>query len=394
MKRLLFTFAVSIFLFSCETEENILDISPEEIYQPSLIANEDLSDLALRVTSISSGHIQVLSTTSSVSYSQVAEVSPNQINGLDLSATGVTVLKGKAYVTYHVRGENYGGEILTFDVSNPNSPTLLKSLVDEHADYNDIMMGQHEGNIWVAGARDIDVSKYANSNGAIATKIGLSNGLPKDQPSWEAALLSYSASSITRVDPPQGASNGRIFVTSGSKGGISVIRGNDVNEVFHSRQVDNAKHFDYGNDRGVFLRGNGDGTSTIDIYALDDTFDFVSFTIPYDVTPLGKNGVDVVGDYAYLAMGQDGLVKVDLVNQNVIGSFQSSGQGLANGVQVKDGLIYLANGSDGLIMLDDNSLAQQAAYKFNGSCNYVHVDGDNLFIANGRTGGLIIMSKD
>ena len=72
--------------------------------------------------------------------------------------------------------------------------------------------------------------------------------------------------------------------------------------------MDNAKHFDFANDKGVFLRGNGDGISTVDIYALDDSFTFTSFTIPYNVTALGKNGVDVVGDYAYLAMGEDGLI--------------------------------------------------------------------------------------
>ena len=72
--------------------------------------------------------------------------------------------------------------------------------------------------------------------------------------------------------------------------------------------MDNAKHFDFANDKGVFLRGNGDGISTVDIYALDDSFTFSSFTISYNVTALGKNGVDVVGDYAYLAMGEDGLI--------------------------------------------------------------------------------------
>ena len=37
---------------------------------------------------------------------------------MSLSATGVTVLNDKVYVTYHIRGENYSGEILTFDVAN------------------------------------------------------------------------------------------------------------------------------------------------------------------------------------------------------------------------------------------------------------------------------------
>ena len=394
MKKLLSAFILSLSILACEEGQNP-DLIPQEDYQPVLSANDDLSLLAARIHAVGDGSISIANTANNISFSQVAEVSPNQVNGLNLSATGVTVLRGKAYVTYHVRGENYGGEILTFDVSNPASPQLLKSLIDEHVDYNDIMMGQGTSNIWVAGARDVNVSGYDGTNGAIATKIGLDRSkIPNDNPSWEAPLASFSASSITRVDPPAGASNGRIFVTSGSKGGISVIRGNNVNEIFHTRQVNNAKHFDYGNDRGVFLRGNGDGTSTIDIYALDDSFNFSSFSIPFDVTPLGKNGVDVVGDYAYLAMGEDGLVKVDLVNGTVAGTFKSAGVGLANAVQVDGGLVFVANGSDGLIVLDENSLEQQASYKFSGSCNYVHVDGNMLFIANGSSGGLIIMARD
>ena len=62
--------------------------------------------------------------------------------------------------------------------------------------------------------------------------------------------------------------------------------------------------FDFANDKGVFLRGNGDGISTVDIYALDDSFTFTSFTIPYNVTALGKNGVDVVGRLCLFSHGR------------------------------------------------------------------------------------------
>lgn len=236
---------------SCQ--ENNGEILPSEEFVPAFIVDTNLAQLAKRVSVSNQVAFDVKDDQTNLTYNKVADVSPNQVNGHILSATGVAYLDDLVYVTYHVRGDVYGGEILTFDVSSPSQPQLISSLVDEFADYNDIMMGQFSSNVWVAGARDIYNSGYENTDGAIATKIGLNNDkTPKNVASWEIPLLSYSASSITRVQPPAGASNGRIFITSGSKGGLEVVRGNDENEIFHSRQSDNAKHFDYYNEQGVF----------------------------------------------------------------------------------------------------------------------------------------------
>lgn len=392
MKKLLILALLIIGFSACQQEDT--ELTPEEQYLPSFQSEESELTLSTRITSSNAQAFSLNSGGETVQYNKVAEVSPNQVNGFNLSATAVATLDDKVYVTYHIRGEEYGGEILTFDVSNSPQPKLLKSIVDLDADFNDLMMGQGNVNLWVAGARNVDVSGYNNTNGAVALKIRLTGAdLPQNNAEWEAPLASYSASSITRVPPPAGQSNGRIFVTSGSNGGISVIRGNDENQIFHTRSVVNAKHFDYDNNRGVFLRGNGDGTSSIDIYKLDDSFDYETFTIPFDVTPLGKNGIDVEGDFAFLAMGADGLVKVDLVNKTVVETFSSNGNGLANAVKVADGVVYLANGSDGLILLDEADLTQLSSYKYDGSCNYVAVKDNLVFVANGSTGGLIILQK-
>ena len=92
-------------------------------------------------------------------------------------------------------------------------------------------------------------------------------------------------------------------------------------------------------------------------------------------------------------MGADGLVKVDLVNKTIVGTYKAAGNGLANSVKVLDGLVYLANGSDGLIILDENDLSMLQNYKYDGSCNYVAIEKDLVFVANGSTGGLIILQK-
>lgn len=392
MRKLGALLLVSFSIYSCQEES--IETTPQEEFLPEFSIDTDVNALSNRIIVTNERAFEANSENGNLSFNKVAEVAPNTVNGYGLSATGIAYLKDKVYVTYHVRGEVYGGEILTFDVTTPSNPVLLSSLVDESADYNDIQMGQHEGNIWVAGARDIYASKYQNTNGAIATKIGLNgNKLPKNKASWEVPLLSYSASSITRVDPPKGASNGRIFITSGSKGGLEVVRGNDENEVFHSRSVDNAKHFDYFEDQGVFLRGIDANTSAIDIYALDDSFAYNSFTLPYDVTYLGKNGIDVTNGFAFLAMGDDGLVKVNTVDGNIMATYKSSGAGDANAVYVDKGLVYLASGADGLVILNESDLSFVANYKYNGSCNYVEVKDDLIFVANGSTGGLIILEK-
>ncbi len=379
-------------MFSCV--ENAIDTQPEEDFVPEFVVENNTATLSKRLTPSNEMAFDAEGENGSLTFNKIAEVAPNQINGYNLSATGLSYLNNTVYVTYHVRGNVYGGEILTFDVSTPSQPQLISSLVDATADYNDVMTGQHKGNIWVAGARDIYASGYENTNGAIAVKIGLNNDkTPKNKASWEAPLLSYSASSITRTDPPKGASNGRIFVTSGSRGGLEVIRGNDVNERFHSREADNAKHFDYYDDKGVFLRGIDANSSAIDIYALDDSFAYNSFTIPYDVTYLGKNGVDVTDGYAYLAMGDDGLVKVSTTDGSIAATYKSNGSGDANAVLVDGGYVYLANGSDGLIILNESDLSFVGNYKYDGSCNYIDVKDDLLFVANGSTGGLIILQK-
>lgn len=392
MKKHVLILLLCLAISSCQ--ENNGEILPSEEFVPAFIVDTNLAQLAKRVSVSNQVAFDVKDDQTNLTYNKVADVSPNQVNGHILSATGVAYLDDLVYVTYHVRGDVYGGEILTFDVSSPSQPQLISSLVDEFADYNDIMMGQFSSNVWVAGARDIYNSGYENTDGAIATKIGLNNDkTPKNVASWEIPLLSYSASSITRVQPPAGASNGRIFITSGSKGGLEVVRGNDENEIFHSRQTDNAKHFDYYNEQGVFLRGIDGSSSAIDVYALDDSFAFSTYNIPYDVTYLGKNGIDVTDGFAFLAMGDDGLIKVSTTDGTIAATYNSNGNGDANAVMVDGDYVYLANGSDGLIILRTSDLSFVANYKYDGSCNYVDIKGDLLFLANGSTGGLIILEK-
>ena len=115
-KKELYPLCSANFLISCDEKPEA--IYPIMEYSPSFTVNSNISVLSEHVKFTNIGSFNISSTVNAVSFNQVAEVTPNEINGMSLSATGVTVLNDKVYVTYHVRGENYSGEILTFDVAN------------------------------------------------------------------------------------------------------------------------------------------------------------------------------------------------------------------------------------------------------------------------------------
>jgi len=343
------------------------------------------------------------SASSSLSLTKKAEVLPAVVDGYTLSATGVDTRvegnKARTYVSFHTRGEEYGGEILILDVANPDAPVILQSMVDHDADYNDITVGQSYVRLWVAGDRSVDASGYSNTNGAVASKFWLNGNKTFDSPVFvqEAPLSSYSGNSMTRVKGGNTpcANGAEAWITSGSNGELRVLAACEVdqNTPLHQRMVSEAKHFDYDGKRGVLLRGLTSSSAAIDVYDLNNRYTYTTYTIPYDVTHLGKNGVDVVGNYAYLAMGDDGIVQVDLSDGSIINSYQHPGSGFANSLVVSNGYIYIAYGTSGMVVLDE-AFVLQGTYNGGGSCNFIDSHNGYLYIANGRTGGFLIVKEN
>jgi hypothetical protein len=160
-------------------------------------------------------------------------------------------------------------------------------------------------------------------------------------------------------------------------------------------ELSNAKHFDATGDWGVLLYGVGFNESNLVVWDMENLYAPVAeYTIPYDVTPNGKNAVDVNHDFAYLAMGNDGVVKVDLTDGSVVNRFDYDNGGFCNGVTVDWRYIYVAYGADGLFVLDKDTFEVLGNWDFDGSCNYVKKVGDYLYLANGDDDGIIILKKD
>jgi len=130
------------------------------------------------------------------------------------------------------------------------------------------------------------------------------------------------------------------------------------------------------------------------VYDLSNRFTFTTHDLPFDVTYLGKNGVKVEGNYAYLALGDDGVVKVDVTDGSVVDSYDFNGNGFANSVAISNAHLYIANGADGMIILDKNNFSFKGRYAASGSCNFVDALDGYVYVSNGDTGGFILLKED
>lgn len=366
----------------------------------------------------------------------------------DFSITGAAMFGTKAYFTSHINGSGIGGEVLVVDFAT--SPTVEVSIFDFSGDYNDLTIDLDVNGspaapkLWVAG----DNKKGAMLRYSPLTDIDALYGIGVDDAQDVVGNI-YSMTEFP-VSPTLGVSGNSVtvqgdsvyFVAGGSaKGSLSVYSKATGTLTGKSADYKFAKHFDLGEMNtgsglfSAFLYDNtgsfGDDKSTLRVYnsSLNNYLaNGVEYDLDYDVTYVGKNGIDIDGDnnnsteqFAYCAMGGDGIIKVALapvtyktVNYPagaVVDEYQISanapldGNGLANSLVVDGIYVYVAYGASGLLVFDKYDLAAGPIGQFNsellvnntgtsspgayqGSCNYVSVDGAILWVGFG-TGGMV-----
>jgi hypothetical protein len=365
-----------------------------------------------------------------------------------MSMTGAGLYEGAvgtpdfAYFTSHVRGDVFGGEVFAVNyqdsdgVDDQTAMQAAASIFDNTADYNDLTI---DGDIlWMVGdnnargaiVRNIDVSVL---NPKITPTVAAVEGTPTylqataavaDQlTEYNMPLVGPSGNSVTiPVDDPNTATdeNQQLWVVAGgtSYGGIAVMDKDDDTRLFTRSDRANAKHFDMSETShgsgsyGAFLWGDGDfdnGDANLRIFNTSNgPFAYTDYLgAAYgDVTFEGKNAIDVDEDssndfYIYMAMGSDGVVKVDATTGAVADTYNGlvtfGGTGLANGLVVHGEFVYVAWGASGLVILDKDNLDVVGQYNGIGSCNYVAVDtdhnggSDDILFAGFGTGGIVML---
>lgn len=396
MKKNLVFIVVGLLIFTFTACEKRDDVVKQEVSVSGntevFITDRDILDLRL-VPVNKPVNFQGEKSTNELSYTWVYNIIPMTVDGVTLSAAAVDGYENVAFVGWHARGADIYGELSILNTSNPNAPFMMQSVSYMGQEINDIEAKANENKLFIAGQAKTDLSGATvgddNAMG-LGYKINNSGTIsPGNIYNWENYLSGYSANSITYV------ANQTVWLSKGSQGGMTVFRDYDLGEVKLDMTLSNAKHFDATGDYGVLLAGVGFNESILKVWDMTNLYAPVAeYTIPYDVTPLGKNAVDVNDHFAYLAMGNDGVVKVDLTDGSVVNNFDNDNGGFCNGIYVDWRYIYAAYGSDGLFIIDKETFEVIGNWNFDGSCNYVKKVGDYLFLANGDTDGMIMLQKD
>lgn len=392
MKKHLFSLLAGFLIFglaSCNKEEIAKDQSQTKL---NIITDQELLSSMIQPVN------QVVefkgANASELNYTWVYNISPSSLsNGSAMSASAVDGYEKAVYIGYHTRGLDYGSYLVSLSILNPDNPNILQAAYFEDFDINDIELKTNVERLFVAGASvvDIDGNSVGDRN-AMAMGMDVNTGGSLDMNSsdfWIAHFYGASANSITYV------ANQTLWLSTGSRGGLTVFRDYDREDIKLSIDAANSKHFDATGDYGVLLSGTGFNESVLRVWDMNSLYaPQTEYTIPYDVTPQGKNAVDVNYNYAYMAMGNDGVVKVDLTNGEVVKRFDNESGAFCNGVATDFRYVYAAYGSDGLFVLDKETFELVGNWDFDGSCNYVKRVGDYLFLANGDTDGLIMLKRD
>ena len=351
------------------TDQDLLSNILEPVNQPVVFKGSNASDL---------------------NYTWVYNISPN---GTSMSASAVDGYDKAVYIGWHTRGVEYAGYLVSLNIMDRDNPFIMQALPMDGYEVNDIEVKSNVDRLFVAGSAKYDMSGASvGDDNAMAMGLDINVGGSFDDASsnfWMAHYYGASANSITYV------ANETVWLSKGSRGGLTVFRDYDTQDIELDIEAANTKHFDATGDYGVLLSGVGFNESVLRVWDMSNLYaPEAEYTIPYDVTPLGKNAVDVNGDYAYLAMGNDGIVKVDLTNGDVVNNFDNDMGAFCNGVAVDWRYVYAAYGADGLFVLDKETFEVIGNWDFDGSCNYVKKIEDYLFIANGDTDGMIMLKKD
>jgi len=332
---------------------------------------------------------------SALQFTLAATVQSPSVNGAVLSATGVKVTDGQAYVSYHTNDEVYGdapnGSLRIFNVQNQQAPLLLAQADFNNAEFNGIDVDNNT--VYAVGG---------NKAGARLITTPLIDGMfdTTDLSVFESHKLSGIAAKNVFM-----YNNMLWLVAGGSNGGFLKLNPSDnytVSESFYT-QGSRAKYaaqngtyqaFFAVESNGAYLRiANIDGSNP-------QVYNYAQLT---QSVQTGKNVITMDDEYVYVALSEKGVAKIDLATGALISHFVPNDyrltengpkvfreNGYTNGVAVNDCYLYLANGADGIIVLNKNTFNVVGSFKLAESANYIYTKDGLMFVATGRDGLNII----
>ena len=325
---------------------------------------------------------------SSVTIQLIARLLPPEYNGEVLQASHVKIVDHYAYVTYNTQGPRYLGGVDIVDVSSPDDPELISSVLFINPETNkgkdvnsvDVKFSPSATNntlLWITGADETRDSAFAERY-----ELNSTNQFESAQ-SVNFSLKGYVGTDVRFY-------NDKVYVTSGTGGGLTIL--DDQMKELSFLDIENARSVDVNKDFEIALGGNpghlyNPGSWDHEIGGATD--------------PDAKSILRLYNNFALVALGEEGLKCYDVSSDNpatVVSSLPrpaipegaSPWDYVTNGVSVSDnGWVYIANGGGGLDIAqidNDGQLTWMGNIDLLASVNFVEANGDYVFVARGTLG--------
>jgi hypothetical protein len=409
-KQLYLLFGLFLFISSCSddldnTQQTDLTTSVEE----TISINNNSADLSSRLTTknelVSINNIASSTTISALSiddefeidYTQnyaftlKAEVESPTVNDVTVQATHVkiSVSDELAFVSYNTKGNEYGGGVEIFDISDEDNPALKSQALFTTLDVSSV--DYYDGMIYLAGALAASDDAYATDTPAVLVALAVNSSNEIDSVSQVIDLSSYVATDVA-VDEDY------IYVTSGDDGKLAIYKRGDYSLVSEVT-IDDARSLGVNSDNIYVLNASDE---VIQSFAKSDFIEATEISLDQTITDESKTEIDVTDSYILAALNESGL---DI--RNVDGSIQEhldrpdtpdggdDANYVTNSVSLNDELLLIGNGGAGVYvgaMVPENSdsITLLGSMDFDASVNCVKSAGDYIFVASGTEGLKII----
>lgn len=326
-----------------------------------------------------------------------AEVASPVFEGKRMQASHIKIAGNYAFVTYNRQGPDYLGGIDIFDVTDISNPVLISNAIFPYVDISSIEIespGAGLNNfVYVAGAENMDHNTDLNTP-ALAEKFLLNSAnqfMHVNDPRQVVDLMSYVATDVKKF-------NNRIYVTSGSTGGLTTL--NPGMNITKTEMISDARSIDADNEKMVVLKGT-EG----EIFVFDLNGNQINHIVTGGASyPEAKSMVRISGNFAFAALGDLGMKMFDLTTGLEVDNLPRPIEYLtadtpenyvSNGVSINDRIILVANGGAGVYvaqLTEDNQIALMGSMKFESksSANFIEARDNKIFVATGL-GGLKIL---
>jgi hypothetical protein len=386
MKNTFLLLTIFFLLFSsCEKE-----IFYEDKNDDNIVINNDSASLSRRMDFDNSG--KKVAVQPGVNISLIANLLPPSLNSEVLQASHIRIAGNYAYITYNTQGPRYLGAVDIVNISNAYVPQLISNAIWDGKDISSIDVdpkGAGLNNfVWIVGAEENNTNL---ATPAILERYILNSAnqfVHVNEPRQFYDLPGYVGTDVRYFHKIPGSP--AIYATSGTDGGLSIL--NNGTNLSSYKELQNARSVDVNSNYLVSLSGNPGSL-------------FVSPSGEIEVggatDPEAKSMVRLSGNYALVALGEEGVKCYNLSTNQLVGSFPRpevpvgayEWDYVSNGVAVYNDLVYVANGAAGIDVLrlnSDGSLTWVSNIDLGASANFIDVNSNYIFVATGL-GGLKIL---